>query len=92
MLVLTRKARETLRIGGEVRVTVLSVSGGQVRIGIEAPSSVAIHREEVFSQIESANRRAARVESSDFPEALRLPSLREKDAGSGAGEEDDSSE
>jgi carbon storage regulator len=90
VLVLTRKARETVRIDGDVRVTVLAVSGGQVRLGIEAPPSVAIHREEVFSQIESANRRAALVESSDFPEALQLPSLGAAHAESGSGEEDES--
>lgn len=59
MLVLTRKNGESLRIGAEVRLTVLSAGGGQVRIGIEAPRSLAIHREEVFERIEEANREAA---------------------------------
>jgi len=61
MLVLTRKNGESLRIGSEVRVTILSAGGGSVRIGIEAPRSLAIHREEVYERIEEANREAAGV-------------------------------
>ena len=45
MLILTRRIGETLMIGDEVTVTVLSVQGGQVRIGINAPKTVAVHRE-----------------------------------------------
>ena len=53
MLVLTRRSGESVRIGPEVRLTVLEVSGGQVKIGIDAPPRVAIHREEVFERIET---------------------------------------
>lgn len=60
MLVLSRKAGESVRIGRDVRVTVVAVSGGQVRLSVEAPDSVAIHREEVFERILAANRQAAR--------------------------------
>ncbi len=66
MLVLTRKTGETLRIGTDVRVTVLSINGGQVRIGIDAPTRIPIHREEVFAAIEDANRRAATADVDDF--------------------------
>jgi len=59
MLVLSRRSGESLRIGGEVRLTVLGVSGGQVRIGISAPAHVAVHREEVLERIEESNREAA---------------------------------
>ncbi|EQD67697.1 carbon storage regulator, partial [mine drainage metagenome] len=47
MLILTRRVGETLMIGDEVSVTVLGVKGNQVRIGIQAPKSVAVHREEI---------------------------------------------
>ncbi len=59
MLVLTRKPGESLRIGGEVRITVVSAANGQVRIAIDAPDEVAIHREEVLERIASANQAAA---------------------------------
>ncbi len=59
MLVLTRRNGQSLRIGGDVRVTVLSAAGNQVRLGIEAPPDVAIHREEVYERIAQANRDAA---------------------------------
>jgi len=51
MLILTRRVSETLTIGNEITVTVLSVQGNQVRIGINAPKSVAVHREEVAERI-----------------------------------------
>jgi len=51
MLILTRRVGETLMIGDEVAVTVLSVQGTQVRIGVTAPKSVAVHREEVARRI-----------------------------------------
>lgn len=58
MLVLTRKIGETIRIGEDVTVQVLEVRGGQVRLGLAAPASVRIFREELFRAIESENRRA----------------------------------
>jgi carbon storage regulator len=51
MLILTRRVGETLMIGSDVTVTVLSVKGSQVRLGINAPKNVAVHREEVFARI-----------------------------------------
>ena len=48
--------------GAEVRITVLGSAGGQVRIGVEAPREVSVHREEVFERIAGANREAARTE------------------------------
>ncbi len=53
MLVLSRKPGESVTIGDEVRITVLSISGKQVRIGIEAPSDIAVHREEIYNKIAS---------------------------------------
>ena len=51
MLILTRRKGEALVIGDEVTVTVLSVQGNQVRIGINAPKDVAVHREEIWEKI-----------------------------------------
>ncbi|MEC9415167.1 MAG: carbon storage regulator CsrA [Pseudomonadota bacterium] len=52
MLILTRRAGETLMIGEDVSVTVLGVKGNQVRIGINAPKDVAVHREEIYDRIQ----------------------------------------
>ncbi|HSQ70219.1 MAG TPA: carbon storage regulator CsrA [Steroidobacteraceae bacterium] len=51
MLILTRRVGETVMIGNEVTVTVLGVKGNQVRIGVNAPRDVAVHREEIFERI-----------------------------------------
>jgi carbon storage regulator len=59
VLVLTRRANQSIMIGADVVVTVLEVRGDQVRIGIEAPRSISVHREEVFRELEAANRAAA---------------------------------
>ena len=51
MLILTRKTGETLMVGDEITLTVLGVRGNQVRIGINAPRDVAVHREEIYEKI-----------------------------------------
>ena len=53
MLILTRRVGETLMIGTEVTVTVVAVNGNQVRIGINAPKDVAVHREEIFERVQA---------------------------------------
>ena len=52
MLILTRRAGETLMIGDDVSITVLGVKGNQVRIGVNAPKDVSVHREEIYQRIQ----------------------------------------
>ncbi len=68
MLVLTRKVNQSIVIGNEIEVVVLEVRGEQVRIGIRAPRDVAVHRKEIFEQIQEENVSAAETDVSDVPE------------------------
>jgi len=78
MLILTRRTNELIRIGDEVAITVLSIRGNQVQIGIDAPRSAAVHREEIYTRIETHRERAAREgvapEGEISPIRLRLVS------------------
>ncbi len=60
MLVLTRRSGEGITIGPNIRVVVLETKGGQVRLGVEAPRSIEVHRDEVYSRIYEENKNAAR--------------------------------
>lgn len=62
MLVLTRKIDESIIIGDNVKITVVEVRGDQVKIGITAPRDIAVHREEIYKEIQEENRRAAAME------------------------------
>lgn len=59
MLVLTRKAGESIVIGRQIRITVLEMQGRQIRLGIEAPSEIPVHRGEVYERIREENKQAA---------------------------------
>lgn len=63
MLILTRRVGEAVMIGDEVTVTVLGVKGNQVRVGVNAPKSVSVHREEIYERIQREEKGAA--ESAD---------------------------
>lgn len=67
MLILTRRINETLNIGDDVQVTVLGIKGNQVRIGINAPRDVPVHREEIYQRIKREERMNA-GEVEDGPE------------------------
>ena len=56
MLILTRRMGETLMIGDDISITVIGVKGNQVRIGIDAPKDVSVHREEIFNRIKDDSR------------------------------------
>ncbi len=66
MLVLTRKSDESIRLGEDIKITVLEIRGNQVRLGIDAPSGVMIYREELYERIRSENISASRVSLEDF--------------------------
>jgi len=66
LLILTRKVGETVAIGDEVKVQVVDVKGRQVRLGITAPASCAVHREEVFQRIQEQNRQSVAPALSDL--------------------------
>jgi len=61
MLVLTRRQNEAIQIGDNIEITVLSIEGDQIKLGIEAPKTVDIHRKEVYLDIQKQNNEAANV-------------------------------
>ncbi|WP_260286370.1 carbon storage regulator CsrA [Peribacillus aracenensis] len=64
MLVLTRKPNEAIMIGDDIEITILSVEGEQIKLGINAPKNVDIHRKEVYLSIQQENRTASKTETS----------------------------
>lgn len=80
MLVLSRQRDETIMIGDDIEITVVDIRGDKVRLGINAPARVAVHRKEVYEAIRKENEHAARS-MTEGP--LELPDLRRAASGSG---------
>lgn len=68
MLVLTRKAGEGIIIGDDIKITIVELKGGGVRIGIEAPREMKVHRQEVFDKIKQENQEATQWDMADLNE------------------------
>jgi carbon storage regulator len=66
VLILTRKLGESITIGDDIKVSVLGIHGRQVRLGIDAPAEVVVHREEVYVRIQAENRRASKSIKNDL--------------------------
>jgi carbon storage regulator len=66
MLVLTRKVGEEILIGDQIKIKVIEISGNKVRLGIDAPATLRIYREEILARIKSENRFAAKWELTDY--------------------------
>ncbi len=79
MLVLSRKIGEVITIGSSVKITVLSYDRGVVRVGIEAPKNIPVHRKEVYDRIVDLNRKSSRTELQAFKTALSDKKLNIKD-------------
>lgn len=65
MLILTRKMGESIRIGDDIAISVIDIRGNQVRLGIEAPRNVVVHRQEVYALIQEQNEQAAKASRND---------------------------
>ena len=73
MLILTRRAGETLMIGDDVTITVLGVKGNQVRIGVNAPKDVSVHREEIYQRIQQEKSHQSKSVPSEDDIGNQLP-------------------
>ncbi len=71
MLVLTRKLGEAIKIGDRIKVVVVSIDSGNVKLGVDAPSEVVVHREEVYNKIVSANVAASGQHDHEKAKALK---------------------
>ncbi|MCZ6836420.1 MAG: carbon storage regulator CsrA [Planctomycetota bacterium] len=69
MLVLSRQRDETIMIGNDIELTVVDIRGDKVRLGIKAPSHIAVHRKEVYDAIKRENEEAAHLSNSELPNA-----------------------
>lgn len=74
MLVLSRQRDETIMIGDEIEITVVDIRGDKVRLGITAPTRIAVHRKEVYEAIKAENQRASQISLSGNGDLSQLPS------------------
>jgi len=72
LLVLTRKLGEKIQIGDDISIVIMEVKGKQVKLGIEAPSNIKVHRQEIYQKIQDENIRASNIEISDLSELEKL--------------------
>ena len=72
MLILTRKLGERITIGDDISVTLIEIKGSQVKLGIEAPKNISVHRQEVYERIREENLRASEVGASELSKADSL--------------------
>ena len=72
MLILTRKLGESITIGDDIKISVLGVRGRQVRLGIDAPDDVVVHREEIYVKIQEENRKATKTIKGDFMGMVKM--------------------
>ena len=78
MLILTRKSGESISIGNDIKITILGISGKQVKIGIAAPERVSVYREEVYRKIQKENVKASMTLKEDLIELARLIKAKRK--------------
>ncbi|MFH1251231.1 MAG: carbon storage regulator CsrA [bacterium] len=72
MLVITRKSGERITIGDDIVVTVLEVKGSLVKLGVEAPKCISIHRQEIYDRIRKQNLEASEIDASDLATAVSI--------------------
>ncbi|SBW00377.1 Carbon storage regulator homolog [uncultured delta proteobacterium] len=72
MLILTRKAGESLHLGDDITITVFSVQGKQVKLGIDVPGDMTVYRDEVYQRIKDENRQAMQTSDNDLLAVTRL--------------------
>ena len=72
MLILSRKLGERITIGDDIVITLLEIKGAQVKMGIEAPRSISIHRQEIYERIRAENLESSHVNESDLARAATL--------------------
>ena len=72
MLILTRKLGEKINIGDDITVTLLEIKGAQVKLGIDAPKRIGIHRNEIYEKIREENLRSSNISGSDLSKAVAL--------------------
>ena len=73
MLVLSRQRDETIMIGDDIEITVVDIRGDKIRLGIEAPANIAVHRKEVYDAIRRENEQASRMDAADFEDFRITP-------------------